>query len=398
MHRAKKPTITDLNQHLTCKLCKGYFIDATTIIECLHSFCRSCIVKYLETNKYCPVCDVQVHKTKPLLNIRTDKTLQDIVYKLVPRLFQNEVQRRRDFYLSHPEAKPNLDQIGENYQHIITPDESVSLTMCYYGCKESARYLRCPAAVSVGHLQKLIRAKVAPIELSYRIHEYIPKKPKLEKKKAIGRGGDRPNEQQTTEGGAVADKREPRNVHHPGRRSLELVNNNNYKPEIVTVVDNKVTKKELPELKFIGKCTLPEKAMTTCVTLSSNTNTTTVLEARGAAEAGRPQAGAVRREGERQGVKRKSETPPQPPPKPPKQTILNHSIGLHNLSTNHLLKKYSQLNKTEAAEQLDEVVSSKPKITTEEFDHEIEKAVATLSECDEGGDEGHAHYGPCACE
>ena len=115
MHRAKKPTITDLNQHLTCKLCKGYFIDATTIIECLHScksvteqrnclmllvVCRSCIVKYLETNKYCPVCDVQVHKTKPLLNIRTDKTLQDIVYKLVPRLFQSTYGGHTDKFIA----------------------------------------------------------------------------------------------------------------------------------------------------------------------------------------------------------------------------------------------------------------------------------------------------------
>jgi len=29
-----------------------------------------CIVRYLEASKYCPICDVQVHKTKPLLNIR----------------------------------------------------------------------------------------------------------------------------------------------------------------------------------------------------------------------------------------------------------------------------------------------------------------------------------------
>lgn len=51
--------------------------------------CRKCIVKYLETNKYCPICEVQVHKNKPLLNIRSDQTLQDIVYKLVPGLFQS---------------------------------------------------------------------------------------------------------------------------------------------------------------------------------------------------------------------------------------------------------------------------------------------------------------------
>ncbi|KAF2880552.1 hypothetical protein ILUMI_25623 [Ignelater luminosus] len=89
MHQTRRIPIVELNDYLTCKLCKGYFIDATTIIECLHTFCRSCIVRYLEKNKYCPVCDVQVHKTKPLLNIRPDKTLQDIVYKLVPRLFQS---------------------------------------------------------------------------------------------------------------------------------------------------------------------------------------------------------------------------------------------------------------------------------------------------------------------
>ena len=32
--------------------------------------CRSCIVKYLQTSYHCPVCDVEVHKTKPLLHIR----------------------------------------------------------------------------------------------------------------------------------------------------------------------------------------------------------------------------------------------------------------------------------------------------------------------------------------
>ena len=31
-----------LNQHLICTLCMGYFNDACTIIECLHTFCRAC--------------------------------------------------------------------------------------------------------------------------------------------------------------------------------------------------------------------------------------------------------------------------------------------------------------------------------------------------------------------
>ena len=117
MHQQKeKLKISSLNPHLICQLCGGYYVDAATIIECLHSckflpvvcsscffpsdivsfsvffsVCRTCIVKYTEKNKFCPICEVQIHKTKPLLNIRADKALQDIVYKLVPGLFQSKL-------------------------------------------------------------------------------------------------------------------------------------------------------------------------------------------------------------------------------------------------------------------------------------------------------------------
>ena len=40
--------LRDVNEIITCRLCEGYFIDATTIAECLHTFCKSCIVKHLE--------------------------------------------------------------------------------------------------------------------------------------------------------------------------------------------------------------------------------------------------------------------------------------------------------------------------------------------------------------
>lgn len=36
MNRTKLK-LSDLNPHLMCVLCGGYYIDATTIIECLHS-------------------------------------------------------------------------------------------------------------------------------------------------------------------------------------------------------------------------------------------------------------------------------------------------------------------------------------------------------------------------
>jgi len=34
---SRKLSLADLNTHLVCVLCGGYLIDATTIIECLHS-------------------------------------------------------------------------------------------------------------------------------------------------------------------------------------------------------------------------------------------------------------------------------------------------------------------------------------------------------------------------
>ncbi|KAM4684587.1 uncharacterized protein AAGF69_007266 [Amazona ochrocephala] len=183
MHRTTRIKITELNPHLMCVLCGGYFIDATTIIECLHSFCKTCIVRYLETSKYCPICDVQVHKTRPLLNIRSDKTLQDIVYKLVPGLFKNEMKRRRDFYAAHPSAdaangsNEDRGEVADEDKRIITDDEIISLSIEFFdqnrlerkGNKEKEkskeevndkRYLRCPAAMTVMHLRKFLRSKM----------------------------------------------------------------------------------------------------------------------------------------------------------------------------------------------------------------------------------------------
>lgn len=185
MHRTTRIKITELNPHLMCALCGGYFIDATTIVECLHSFCKTCIVRYLETNKYCPMCDVQVHKTRPLLSIRSDKTLQDIVYKLVPGLFKDEMKRRRDFYAAYPLTEvPNgsnedRGEVLEQEKGVLSDDEIVSLSIEFYeavrdreekkgplengdGDKEKTgvRFLRCPAAMTVMHLAKFLRNKM----------------------------------------------------------------------------------------------------------------------------------------------------------------------------------------------------------------------------------------------
>lgn len=90
--------VESLNSLLTCSLCSGYLHNAVTITECLHSFCKGCLVKYVTVNLHCPRCKVLIHPTDPLVNIRHDSTMQDIVYKLLPHVQKEEQDRERQFY------------------------------------------------------------------------------------------------------------------------------------------------------------------------------------------------------------------------------------------------------------------------------------------------------------
>lgn len=89
------------------------------------------------------------------------------------------MRKRKEFYAKHPEDKNKVDSPearGEPTEaYIYSPDESLNLSLEYYNPESSSdafendknimskavprRYLRCPAAVTVSHLQKLIRAK-----------------------------------------------------------------------------------------------------------------------------------------------------------------------------------------------------------------------------------------------
>lgn len=63
-------------------------------IACNKSFiitvCKSCLVKHLEENNTCPECNIVIHQSHPLQYISFDRTMQDIVYKLVPNLQESK--------------------------------------------------------------------------------------------------------------------------------------------------------------------------------------------------------------------------------------------------------------------------------------------------------------------
>jgi len=108
---------------ITCKICSGYLVDATTVTECLHTFCKSCIVKHLEDNIHCPECEVMIHQSHPLDYIAFDRTMQDIVYKLVPGLEDSEYKREREFYEERGLPCPKDMEVENEVKENDEPEE-----------------------------------------------------------------------------------------------------------------------------------------------------------------------------------------------------------------------------------------------------------------------------------
>ncbi|KAK9018152.1 hypothetical protein V6N11_001133 [Hibiscus sabdariffa] len=70
---------------MTCPLCNKLVRDATTISECLHTFCRKCIYDKIEEEdlECCPICNIDLGSV-PLEKLRPDHTLQDVRAKIFP--------------------------------------------------------------------------------------------------------------------------------------------------------------------------------------------------------------------------------------------------------------------------------------------------------------------------
>lgn len=152
--------LSELNQFISCSICKGYLIDATTLNDCLHSFCKSCIVKYIKNDHNdCPECNKVINESRPLDYIIHDRNKQDIVYKLVPQLYISELNKR----LAAREALG----IDENAKYILKRKFlNVILIMRKKNQLDSQLnkspnpiYLRCPLTIKIGHLRKLLVIK-----------------------------------------------------------------------------------------------------------------------------------------------------------------------------------------------------------------------------------------------
>uniref|UniRef100_A0A914XMW2 RING-type domain-containing protein n=1 Tax=Plectus sambesii TaxID=2011161 RepID=A0A914XMW2_9BILA len=173
----RKLLLKSLNAHITCYICKGYLVDATTVIDCLHTFCKSCLLKHFDENdNCCPKCENLIHQSHPSHYVSFDRTMQDIVYKLVPDMQKEERQRRAQFNKANgiaddddddeveeeaaqssvepvpTAADPNLHREDEQVSVCLTPDSPIK--------RLKRSYIRLSSQATIIHLKKYLAKKL----------------------------------------------------------------------------------------------------------------------------------------------------------------------------------------------------------------------------------------------
>lgn len=80
---------------LKCPLCDGFLRNAVTIRECLHTFCRSCLYRYMfDGGQICPLaqCSEKLGATGGDEGIEFDRAIQNLVDKMFPHYHKRELE------------------------------------------------------------------------------------------------------------------------------------------------------------------------------------------------------------------------------------------------------------------------------------------------------------------
>ncbi|KAG8658641.1 E3 ubiquitin protein ligase DRIP2 isoform X2 [Manihot esculenta] len=104
---------------MTCPLCNKLFRDATTVSECLHTFCRKCIYDKIsdEDVDCCPVCNIDLG-CAPLEKLRADHSLEDLKVKLFGS--KREKTQAPAVFSSVAEAIPSFPLEGKRKERSLS--------------------------------------------------------------------------------------------------------------------------------------------------------------------------------------------------------------------------------------------------------------------------------------
>ncbi|GAB2220107.1 hypothetical protein Droror1_Dr00007750 [Drosera rotundifolia] len=112
---------------LTCPLCDKLFTDATTVSDCLHTFCRKCITEKIKEDDLnrCPVCNVYMG-THPLDRLRMDNNLQELRLKI----FGLQARKQKKGSTSNNKKSKNESKVARRSEpsHRQLEDSSVKIT------------------------------------------------------------------------------------------------------------------------------------------------------------------------------------------------------------------------------------------------------------------------------
>ncbi|KAJ1620007.1 hypothetical protein T492DRAFT_1081416 [Pavlovales sp. CCMP2436] len=154
-----------LNRYISCRLCHGYLQEACTIIECLHTFCKTCIARHFQGSSECPTCKKALG-VNPADGVRNDRTLQSIVDKVFPH-YANEPANRES-----QESLKQSDEIEPAAKRARPPTEPLQLSFelveeagTLLPLRLERPFLRTDASMTVAHVRKHL-ARKAGSELS----------------------------------------------------------------------------------------------------------------------------------------------------------------------------------------------------------------------------------------
>lgn len=172
-----------LNEYLVCSLCMGYFRNAHTIRECLHTFCKTCIVEYLVNGRDCPRCQVHLG-TNPMDQLKYDRQLATIVEKIFPYKAADsdpEAEKRKHEEKQHQaEDETKLKKLKKSealkkfYADEVGFELSVDESEADSGLKNLDKpFIRTSSKVTILHLKKYLQKKLnlpslKDLEITYR--------------------------------------------------------------------------------------------------------------------------------------------------------------------------------------------------------------------------------------
>ncbi len=80
---------TNISKEYECLICLDLFVEPSTTI-CGHTFCKSCLMKYLEKEQKCPMCRKPIFQTPE--TISTNFAMENIIKEKYPSQYQERLK------------------------------------------------------------------------------------------------------------------------------------------------------------------------------------------------------------------------------------------------------------------------------------------------------------------